>query len=101
MSIVSAMLGQRVITSRAVRGDQRPATLADLPPGRTGTVLSVRDDGAPTAARRLFDLGFAPGADVEVLRRAPMADPVIFRIAGYEVALRRAHAQLIDVDATP
>ena len=100
MSIVSAMLGQRVITSQVARADARQVTLAELAPGRIGTVLSVRDDGGPTAARRLFDLGFAPGADVEVLRRAPLADPVIFRVAGYEVALRRVHAGLIDVAST-
>lgn len=96
MSMVSTRLGQRVISPYAAEAEHRRATLADLAPGFTGTVLSVRDDSGTTAARRLFDLGFAPGADVEVLRRAPLADPVMFRVAGYEVALRRVHARLID-----
>lgn len=101
MSIVSARLGQRVISPHVVPADRDPATLAELAPGNTGTVLSVRDDGGPMAARRLFDLGFAPGVPVEVLRRAPLADPVIFRVAGYEDALRRVHARLVDVAPAP
>ncbi len=48
-------------------------------------------------SRRLVDLGFAPGTEVTVLRRAPLADPVIYQVSGYEVALRRAQACCIHV----
>lgn len=100
MSLVSTLLGQRVISSPVVRQDASTPTLADLAPGRVGTVLGVADRDGSTTARRLFDLGFAPGAEVEVVRRAPLADPVIFRVAGYEVSLRRVHARLVDVVPT-
>ena len=45
----------------------------------------------------MIDLGFTPGAEVQALRRAPLADPLMFRIAGYEIALRRAQARCIRV----
>ncbi len=100
MSIVSARLGERVVSPVAASLDSERTTLDELRPGHRCTVLSVRDDRNPTVARRLIDLGFAPGAAVEVVRRAPLSDPVIFRVAGYEVALRRVHARLVDVAST-
>ncbi|MDN5770548.1 MAG: ferrous iron transport protein A [Microlunatus sp.] len=98
---MSTRLGQRVIEAYDVTEPGSPINLSELAPGRIGTVLSVRDDSGSTTSRRLFDLGFAPGAAVKVVRRAPLADPVIFRVAGYEVALRRVHARLIDVAPAP
>ena len=73
-------------------------TLAELPRGGAATIVGPVQDAPDTVARRLFDLGFVPGARVELLRRAPMADPMIFSVAGYEIALRRAQARLIDVE---
>jgi len=72
-------------------------TLAALPVGVRATVTGVGGDFDPAAARRLVDLGFAPGAEVEVLRRAPMGDPTVFRVADTEIALRRRHAEGIGV----
>jgi Fe2+ transport system protein FeoA len=76
-------------------------SLAEVKPGRTAQILHVRDDADPGTARRLVDLGFRPGTQVRVVRRAPMADPVIFAVAGCEVALRRAQAScvIVSVDA--
>lgn len=74
-----------------------PTTLSEVRPGEAAVVAGLDGVGDPTTARRLFDLGFAPGARVEVLRRAPLADPVVFAIAGYEIALRRAQADLVVV----
>ncbi len=76
-------------------------TLADLAPGGSGVVVEVHDAHHPAVARRLFDLGFAPGAEVRMLRRAPMADPLVFRVAGYDIALRRAQARCVTVTAAP
>ncbi|GAB49877.1 FeoA family protein [Mobilicoccus pelagius] len=74
-------------------------SLAALPVGAHAIVTGVGGDFDPAAARRLVDLGFAPGAHVEVLRRAPMGDPTVFRVADTEIALRRRHAESILVQA--
>ncbi len=103
MSTLSAHLGRRVVhlDGETSEGD-RPGemTLADLPRGATARIVGLRNDTDPASARRMFDLGFAPGAEVTMLRRAPMADPVVFRIAGYEIALRRAQARTVRVSAS-
>lgn len=70
-------------------------------PGQRVRIVDVCDEASPAIARRLFDLGFAPGVEVEMLRRAPLADPVVYRIAGYEIALRRAQARCIQARPVP
>jgi ferrous iron transport protein A len=72
-------------------------TLAEAPTGDRVRIVALRDDGDAAVTRRLFDLGFAPGAAVDVLRRAPLGDPMVFRVAGYDIALRRAQASCIVV----
>ena len=47
--------------------------------------------------RRLNDLGFTPGAVVEAVRRAPLRDPVLYRVKDYEVCLRRAQAACVHI----
>lgn len=54
-------------------------------------------DGPPATLRRLVDLGFGVGERVEAVRRAPLGDPVVYRVAGYELALRRTESRLITV----
>lgn len=75
------------------------ATMADMVTGQRARVVGVDAGGDDGAARRLFDLGFVPGADVEMVRRAPLADPVVFRVAGYDIALRRQQARWVSVSA--
>ncbi len=70
-------------------------TLAQVSPGQRAQVVGY-DEGLDAAtARRLGDLGLAPGEAVTVVRRAPLRDPVIFRVAGFEVALRASQASTI------
>ncbi|MBC2868046.1 FeoA family protein [Streptomyces mexicanus] len=76
------------------------ARLADLRPGMRGQVTDIDESVEPSTARRLFDLGFAPGAEVTVLRKAPLGDPVVFHVADYEVALRKEQAAGIHVRRT-
>ncbi|WP_148616452.1 FeoA family protein [Nocardioides rubriscoriae] len=107
---MSFTLGQRRPTPRAVQvttGSAAPAipatatgTLAELDCGARARVTGVSGGADPATARRLVDLGFAPGAEVEMVRRAPMADPVVFRVAGYDIALRRMQARCIQVSTT-
>lgn len=69
--------------------------LADLPRGHRATVVRVADDAHPATARRLEDLGFTGGTEVEVVRRAPLHDPVVYRVKDYELCLRRAQARCV------
>jgi ferrous iron transport protein A len=80
------------------RAKDRPGarTLADLPPGAQATVSGVVTL-SPAADRRLADLGFTAGTVVHVVRRAPLRDPVIYRVKDYEVCLRRAQAACVHV----
>ncbi|MFE1895119.1 ferrous iron transport protein A [Streptomyces yangpuensis] len=77
--------------------DALPLCLADLIPGARAVVIAVVADGEPTVVRRLHDLGFTPGAVVEVVRRAPLRDPVLYRVKDYEVCLRRAQAACVHI----
>ncbi|WP_226913224.1 FeoA family protein [Gephyromycinifex aptenodytis] len=72
-------------------------SLAALHVGQSATLLGFRDSMSTETTRRLFDLGFTPGAHIELLRRAPMGDPFIFRVADTEIALRRRQAESICV----
>jgi ferrous iron transport protein A len=84
---------------------QEEACLSALGKGELGTVVSVIDDGqslgdeqASTIARRLLELGFVPGAELEVVARMwPGDDPLAVRIGGSTFALRRREAQAIRV----
>jgi ferrous iron transport protein A len=80
-------------------------SLSSLSKGEHATVLSVIEDGqslgdeqASTIARRLLELGFVPGAELEVVARMwPGDDPVAVRVGGSMFALRRREAQAIRV----
>lgn len=72
--------------------------MADLERGQRARVVGYSSSVEPSAARRLFDLGLMPGVDVTMVRRAPLRDPVIFRVGDYEIALRSAQARSIRVD---
>lgn len=58
--------------------------------GQRVRVLAV--DGDDPLSRRLLDQGLWPGTEVEVLTRAPFGDPILFRLRGYRLALRRDEA---------
>jgi Fe2+ transport system protein FeoA len=96
-SVPRRVTADAVVEARATAPAAAGATLADLRAGDLVQVAAVGDGSDPAVARRLLDLGFTPGAEVRMVRRAPMADPVVFRVAGYDVALRRAQARCIAV----
>lgn len=58
-------------------------------------VQVVAVDGEDALARRLSDLGLWPGTVVEVVTRAPFGDPILFRLRGYRLALRREEARRV------
>jgi ferrous iron transport protein A len=75
-------------------------TLADLPPDTPARVASISAAGDAMAERRLREVGFDEGVAVELLHAAPFGgDPIAVRVEGATVALRRAHARLVQVEA--
>lgn len=78
-------------------GDTPTRSLDALAAGEVATVVGF--DASDAVTRRLFDLGFAPGVEIVRLRRAPLGDPVMFRVGGTEIVLRKAQARLVRVSA--
>jgi len=70
-------------------------TLNDLNPGQSGFVVKVKGSGA--FRKRVIEMGFTPGRRVEVIRKAPLQDPVEYRLMDYEISLRRSEARSIEV----
>ncbi|MCX6469124.1 FeoA family protein [Williamsia herbipolensis] len=97
MSITTDRLRSRAVADHEVTIGE--VAVSDLPLGTSAVVSRLCADADPSAARRFFDLGFAPGAEVVAVRRAPMRGPVVVRVAGYEIALRRRQADCIKVIA--
>ena len=69
--------------------------LADLTPGASAIVTAI--SGASRIASRLMEMGFVPGAAVQVLRRAPFGGPIQYRVHGVSISMRIAEAACISV----
>ena len=70
-------------------------TLNLLEPGSKAKVIQVKGRGK--ARKRVLDMGMVPGADIEVLRKAPFGDPIEFLVKGYRLSLRKTEAEHIMV----
>ena len=74
-------------------------SLSDLRLGTNARVIALQEDTADDPiAKRLSNLGFVPGRIVTPLRRAPLGDPVVYRVADYELCLRRHEARMVHVE---
>ena len=81
-----------------VQADKRVTQipLHDLPVGQRGIV--VRVGGKGPSRRRMMDMGLVPGTEVEVVRVAPLGDPIEFTVKGYNLSLRKSEAKAIQVE---
>ena len=70
-------------------------TLRDVKCGQTVSVVKLHGEGA--VKRRIMDMGITKGTDVYVRKVAPLGDPVEVMVRGYELSLRKADAQMIEV----
>ena len=70
--------------------------LNQLEPGERATIVKVGGEGP--VRRRILDMGVVRGAEIEVVRVAPLGDPVEFLIKGYNLSLRKSEAQHIQVE---
>ncbi|MDR1623880.1 MAG: ferrous iron transport protein B [Tannerellaceae bacterium] len=71
--------------------------LSELRTGEKGIIVKVTGRGG--FRKRIIEMGFIRGKEVEVIRNAPLKDPVHYRVMGYDVSLRRSEAALIEVVA--
>mgnify|MGYP004497411831 CR=1 FL=1 len=70
-------------------------TLKDAKIGSTVTVVKLHGEGA--VKRRLMDMGITKGIEVHIRKVAPLGDPVEVTVRGYELSLRKADAEMIEV----
>ncbi|MBS7311626.1 MAG: ferrous iron transport protein A [Treponema sp.] len=71
-------------------------TLKEVKPGTTVLVTKVSGEGA--IKRRIMDMGITKGIEIYVRKVAPLGDPVEVSVRGYELSVRKADAELIDVE---
>ena len=67
--------------------------LGELPAGSRARVVDVQGSGKHQ--RRMLDMGLVPGAEVVVVREAPLGDPVEYRIKGTAISMRRSDASTV------
>ena len=70
-------------------------TLKEVPIGSTVTVVKLHGEGA--IKRRIMDMGITKGTEIFVRKVAPLGDPMELKVRGYELSLRKADAELIEV----
>ncbi len=71
-------------------------TLKDVKVGGTVTVLKVHGEGP--VRRRIMDMGITKGVEIFVRKVAPLGDPMELNLRGYELTLRKADADMIEVE---
>lgn len=71
-------------------------TLDQLQPGQPATVRKIHGEGA--IRRRLMDMGLVRGITVEMVKAAPMGDPVEYLVRGYHLSLRKSEAELVEIE---
>ena len=71
-------------------------TLKDVKVGKSARVVKLHGEGA--IKRRIMDMGITKGIEVTVRKTAPLGDPLELSVRGYELSLRKADAQMIEVE---
>ena len=72
------------------------STLKDVEVGSTVTVKKIAGEGP--VKRRIMDMGITKGVQVYVRKVAPLGDPVEVTVRGYELSIRKADAEIIEVE---
>lgn len=70
-------------------------TLRDAKIGDTVSVVKLHGEGA--VKRRIMDMGITKGVEVHIRKVAPLGDPVEITVRGYELSLRKADAEMIEI----
>ena len=71
-------------------------TLKESKVGETVRVVKLHGEGA--VKRRVMDMGLTKGIEVEIRKVAPLGDPIEVTVRGYELSIRKADAEMIEVE---
>ena len=71
-------------------------TLKDAKIGSSVKVIKLHGEGA--VKRRIMDMGITKGVEVHIRKVAPLGDPIEVTVRGYELSLRKADAEMIEVE---
>ena len=71
-------------------------TLKDMRPGETATVARLLGEGP--VKRRIMDMGITRGTEIFVRKVAPLGDPMELSARGYELSIRKADAEMIEME---
>ncbi len=71
-------------------------TLRDIKVGETAKVVKLHGEGA--VKRRIMDMGLTKGTEVYVRKVAPLGDPIELTVRSYELSIRKADAEMIEVE---
>ena len=101
VTVVSEISGNMILNvkdSRVALGKDmanKIMTLREVTPGSTVKVTKLTGEGP--VKRRIMDMGITKGVDIFVRKVAPLGDPVEVTVRGYELSLRKADAEMIEV----
>ena len=87
-----------IIAPRKIAGSYEGGaymTLKEVKVGKTVTVKKLNGEGA--VKRRIMDMGITKGTKVFVRKLAPLGDPIELTVRGYELSLRKADAEMIEI----
>ena len=71
-------------------------TLKDVKVGKSAKVVKVHGEGA--IKRRIMDMGITKGTEIYIRKVAPLGDPVEVTVRGYELSIRKADAQMVEIE---
>lgn len=80
-----------------MRRKQGMRTLKESKVGDTVRVVKLHGEGA--VKRRIMDMGLTKGVDVQIRKVAPLGDPIEVTVRGYELSIRKADAEMIEVES--
>jgi len=90
------ILGLNILTPKRDKIRYMLIKLSELKEGETGIVVDVKGDAE--MKKRFFSMGIIKGAEIKMIRNAPLKDPIEFQIRGYFLSLRRNEAENVIVE---
>jgi Fe2+ or Zn2+ uptake regulation protein/Fe2+ transport system protein FeoA len=78
------------------RQEERTMTLDQLQSGQKATIRKIAEKGA--IRRRLMDMGLVRGVTIEMVKAAPLGDPLEYLVRGYHLSLRKSEAEMVEIE---